>query len=248
MTPILDPARQAMVERVMEEFWVIFNQRGPSDGLNQESRSSTIINQTQHATNSRTLQRKRKRQGKEDDYEDSDSGSDERHQPPDKSTPLANGLNTSRSRFACPFRKRDPHRYSIYSHRACALSHWPSIARVKYSTLPSPYHDLLTIQREHLYRSHEIALHCERCWRIFDKAEDLKSHRTVDATQICQVEPGNPPDGITPEIERKLRSRQKKHPGQTGDDRWRDIYRLLFPNEDVPSPCKVFSTPKVDWS
>jgi hypothetical protein len=36
--------------------------------------------------------------------------------------------------FACLFRKHDPGRYSICSHRACTLSHWASIARVKYCT------------------------------------------------------------------------------------------------------------------
>ena len=57
--------------------------------------------------------------------------------------------------------------------------------------------------------------------------------------------PGQPPDGITPENEKQLKSRKKTHPNQSDGDRWKDIYKLLFPNEEVPSPCKrrlCFST------
>jgi hypothetical protein len=49
---------------------------------------------------------------------------------------------------------------------------------------------------------------------------------------------GDPPEGITPENEKRLKSKKKSHPNQTDEDRWRDIYRLLFPSEDVPSPCE----------
>jgi hypothetical protein len=85
-----------------------------------------------------------------------------------------------------------------------------------------------------------MRLHCERCWQTFDREEDLTAHRIVDATKICQVKPGHPPGGLTAEIERKLRSRKKAHRNQSDEDRWGDMYRLLFPNEDVPSPCKLF--------
>ncbi|KAE9379384.1 hypothetical protein N431DRAFT_553617 [Stipitochalara longipes BDJ] len=84
--------------------------------------------------------------------------------------------------------------------------------------------------------SHQIILHCERCWQTFDNQENLTAHRTVDATEICQVKSGYPPDGLTPDMERKLRSRKKAHRNQTEEDRWREIYRIIFPDEDVPSP------------
>src|ERR1700712_5790068 len=98
---------------------------------------------------------------------------------------------------------------------------------------------MLITCREHLYRKHQIPLHCERCWQIFDNQQSLKAHITVDAIEICHVQPGHPPDGLTPEIERKFRSRKKAHRDQTDDDRWRDMYRLLFPDENVPSPCQA---------
>ena len=33
--------------------------------------------------------------------------------------------------LACPFRKHDPRKYTIYSSQVCALSHWGTIARLK---------------------------------------------------------------------------------------------------------------------
>jgi CheY-like chemotaxis protein len=136
MTPILDPARRAMVDRIMAQFWAIFKQQWPSN-VRQHTRTSYQESETagstplkQRTAQSRSFQRKRQRK---DEGEDSDRGDDRIRQPPSQSTPPANGP-TERPKFACMFRKHDPCRYSIYSHRSCALSHWPSIARVKYRT------------------------------------------------------------------------------------------------------------------
>lgn len=92
--------------------------------------------------------------------------------------------------------------------------------------------------REHLYRCHQISPHCKRCWRTFKTQQQLDSHITVAATDICDVQSGNPPTGITPAVERQLRSRKKSHPNQTDEERWKDIYKILFPNVEIPSPCK----------
>lgn len=45
-------------------------------------------------------------------------------------------------------------------------------------------------------------------------------------------------DGITTEILEKLRSKKKTLKDQTEADRWKDIYKLLFQNEMIPSPCE----------
>jgi CheY-like chemotaxis protein len=136
MTPILNPARRAMVDRVMAQFSAIFEQQWPSNvrqhiGTSyQESETVGSTPPKQRTAQSRSFQRKRQRK---DEEEDSDRGDDRIRQPPSQSTAPANGP-TERPKFACMFRKHDPCRYSIYSHRSCALSHWPSIARVKYCT------------------------------------------------------------------------------------------------------------------
>jgi hypothetical protein len=136
MTPILDPARQAMVDRVMTEFWVIFNQQWPlafrqhaGDSI-QESASSGDSIANQNGARPRILPRKRQRKYEEEDDERDDDGN---QQPSSQlMSPAIEPAN--RPKLACPFRKHDPCRYNIYSHRACAQSHWGSMARVKYCT------------------------------------------------------------------------------------------------------------------
>ena len=98
---------------------------------------------------------------------------------------------------------------------------------------------LLIMGREHLYRGHRMAVHCKRCWKIFKNQEQLDSHLTVATSDICDLQPGHPPEGITPEHERRLRSRKKTSPDQSEAERWKDIYKLLFPNEEIPSPCEL---------
>lgn len=47
-------------------------------------------------------------------------------------------------------------------------------------------------------------------------------------------------EGITTEIEKKLRSRKKTSRNQTDSDRWMEIYKTLFPTSISPDPCKSF--------
>jgi hypothetical protein len=47
-------------------------------------------------------------------------------------------------------------------------------------------------------------------------------------------------DGITNETVEKLRSKKKAHRDQSEEDRWREIYQILFPGEILPSPCKSY--------
>lgn len=46
-------------------------------------------------------------------------------------------------------------------------------------------------------------------------------------------------DGITNEMVEKLRSKKKVHRDQSEEDRWKEVYQILFPGEMVPSPCKL---------
>jgi hypothetical protein len=57
----------------------------------------------------------------------------------------------------------------------------------------------------------------------------------------CQLKNAEPPDGITPEVYERLHSKKKVQKDQTEADRWKDIYKLLFPNDVIPSPCKFYS-------
>jgi hypothetical protein len=73
---------------------------------------------------------------------------------------------------------------------------------------------------------------------LFDSEDLLKSHSREEENR-CKVQPTELLDGITPETERLLRSRKKEYKGQTEPELWKKMYRVLFPNEIVPSPCKL---------
>lgn len=82
-------------------------------------------------------------------------------------------------------------------------------------------------------------IQCVRCWLFFKDQDQLNIH--ISAAKICERRNGQLTEGITPSTEKRIRSRKKPSVEQTDGDRWRYIYRMLFPtvpDEDVPSPCK----------
>jgi len=127
-------------------------------------------------------------------------------------------LDSLRVRFACPYRKRDPQTYAILGkHTRCAIAQLKSVSRVK----------------EHLFRCHLAPIHCPRCWCEFEAERDLENH--LQAEDICHKRnSGDPPRGITAEQARVLRSRKKSPVAQSEEQRWMEIYQLLFPNEPCP--------------
>jgi hypothetical protein len=94
--------------------------------------------------------------------------------------------------------------------------------------------------RGHLYRKHQQPIRCPRCCSAFlsIKARDL--HITDDGP--CERRDIGDFDTLTftPQQEQQLRSRENLK-GKPQDVRWRDIYRILFPDvddDDIPNPCK----------
>jgi hypothetical protein len=218
---VLDPAREGLVDLVMNEFWAIFNQEWDSgfsqrDGGSRKSDDDSTNSASSVTENSSTGHAQRKRQRIESESPDGDEDRDIKS----RQQPKARRDCDDNVKFACPFRKHDYSTYNIYTHRVCALSHWQTIARVK----------------EHIYRCHQTPAHCKRCWATFKSQQQLDAHITVASEDICEVRQGPAPEGITPAIERQLRSRKKAHRNQSDEDRWRDIYKILFPNSEVPSP------------
>jgi hypothetical protein len=138
---------QKLVDRVMEEFWVIFGavmftdpesageieplvngDQASTDGNNTTVTTTGFSSSSSSFTSDKqapTGQHKRQREEQEED-----NPNNQRKQQPSKQFPLpAARLKTIR--FACPFRKHDPRMYTMYSHRNCALSGWKTIARIK---------------------------------------------------------------------------------------------------------------------
>jgi hypothetical protein len=130
---ILDPMRMALVDQIMEEFWVIFNQGWSSNFTRHAGNSSgtsrlSNAEDTNHDTDVRQPSR-RKRQREDEDLGDQNGNRNSR--PLGKRS--SGGKDSEESiKFACLFRKHNPHKYNIYLYRTCALSHWDTIARLKY--------------------------------------------------------------------------------------------------------------------
>jgi len=150
------------------------------------------------------------------DDDDEEEEEDEGYRPPSS---LARPNSSGTKRFACPFRKHDPQTYNIRDHEVCAIRSWTTISRLK----------------EHLYRRH-YTIHCQRCKQTFDDSKELADHER--AVIKCEVNDLAHPGDITTDQEKKLKSRKHTSRKQSDEDKWRDIYQLLFPNEEVPSPCK----------
>jgi hypothetical protein len=89
--------------------------------------------------------------------------------------------------------------------------------------------------RSHLYRHHRI-FPCQRCKELFEDQDQVSEH--LKEANACELSYTLQADGVTSEIVERLRSRKRTHKDQTVVEKWQDIYKLLFPNEIVPSPCK----------
>jgi hypothetical protein len=93
----------------------------------------------------------------------------------------------------------------------------------------------LTECREHLYRRHLAPPYCKRCKKGFDDEETLQAH--LFARIPCSFEEGKPPDGISGAMKKALKNRKNTNPKQSQSERWKEIYRMLFPGSQVPEPC-----------
>jgi hypothetical protein len=108
--PILDLMRQALVERIMDEFWIVFNQDWAA-GITQHSGGSpTSVDSKDRVTSAEkesfsSSQQKRQRSDKEDSQDESGNKKPRRQGGHD---PRPSGRLTDLARFACPFRKHDP--------------------------------------------------------------------------------------------------------------------------------------------
>lgn len=102
---------------------------------------------------------------------------------------------------------------------------------------PSKNFKLLLIYfRGHLYRYHRI-FQCPRCKTLHQTSDELEQH--VLAVKGCELNHDQPAEGITGNIEKQLKSRKKTHRAQSESERWQEMYMILFPLEEAPSPCKL---------
>lgn len=131
ISSILNPIKQDLVDRVMDEFWILFDHQEWDSNIttcnNNSQSSSTPTSFTTPSSPAPSKQAERKRQRFDDDERPEDNEDRRSRQP--RRSPASNGGDVTR--FACPFRKHNSRQYNIYNNRVCALNHWRSIARVK---------------------------------------------------------------------------------------------------------------------
>ncbi|KAK4158993.1 hypothetical protein QBC43DRAFT_223071 [Cladorrhinum sp. PSN259] len=129
-------------------------------------------------------------------------------------------LGGGKQKFACPYFKRNPRKYRNWT--SCPGPGWEEVHRVK----------------THLYRRHALPLQCPRCWDVFKTDNVLQGHLQMDPP--CIVKSNSVPhEGFTKDQEKRLRSRKKAHADMTDEDKWNEIYQILFPDDDpesIPGP------------
>ncbi|KAK0620496.1 hypothetical protein B0T14DRAFT_481438 [Immersiella caudata] len=129
-------------------------------------------------------------------------------------------LAEERPKFACPYYKRNPRKYGKWT--SCPGPGWDEVHRVK----------------SHLYKRHALPPQCPRCWEPF-RSEDAVREHLQQETACVKQENQMTLTGFTKEQERMLRSRKRVRPGTGEADKWREMYRILFPDDDIekmPNP------------
>ncbi|KAF2421194.1 hypothetical protein EJ08DRAFT_653518 [Tothia fuscella] len=117
-------------------------------------------------------------------------------------------------RFACPFFQYCPAKHQ--GHRSCEGPGFETVHRAK----------------EHVYRCHMFPLTCKRCTKAFKSHDALEQHYTDQIP--CQANTASREE-CSELQQRQLKSR-KRPPGQTEEQRWREMYRILFPKDQrIPS-------------
>src|SRR6478609_5629751 len=111
--------------------------------------------------------------------------------------------------------------------------HEPPLNALKHSSAYS-------VSREHLYRRHkQPKFRCGRCWQPFkDQAGHLDHQRMPEPCCLREMEHVEGFDAVQ---EGRLRSRKKAKgvAEQSEAEKWRDVYKILFPHvedDDIPSP------------
>ncbi|KAE9971747.1 hypothetical protein BLS_004325 [Venturia inaequalis] len=191
---------------------------GTQSGYQRRTGAATPSNHTNRGASNKRPSRDRE-PGSPDDREDGDN--DKRR----KTTHVPPHPSMLRLRFACPFFKHNADNHQRW--RSCRGPGWEEVRRVK----------------EHVYRRHTLFT-CPRCQLSFEDSETLNEHaQAAESCTIANHPPEQPIEGCNKEQERKLRCR-KRQPGETDEDRWAEMYRILFGDDvEVPGPYYDFDLP-----
>lgn len=223
--------KRILLGRLMDYFFVSLANNHKTCGGNETSSQTTLssaklVVPVGGANSTSTVRRGTSGKGKRSAIPDDEGSDDEESGGP--MTKKAKTDETEVKRLACPFFKRNPHKYK--DQGKCVGPGWTTVHRLK----------------EHIFRRHRLPIHCLRCHDVFLNEEGLEKH--YQSQTPCQLRAGvKSLEGITASQERQLRSRKRSD--KTEEDKWRDVYRVCFPlreDEDptpVPSPYFELPTP-----
>lgn len=135
--PVLSTRAREQPEITMEEFWDLFNkyknelcrQRVTGDWQAPASTTTGYL-RVNDATGSSVTPNFTQTRGNSRSRPTDDEGEDRSPKRGKIELELRSDRIES-PRYSCPFRKHDRQRYNIHTHRTCALSWFPTIARVK---------------------------------------------------------------------------------------------------------------------
>jgi hypothetical protein len=137
LEPVLVSRKSKLIDRLMAEFWIIFDQLQNTDIITHNGNSpSTEANAAMScvptaAGNFSTFSLPGSKR-RLDDEKDSDSDDDiQRRSGPTKNGPDRFDVSSNRGNFACPYRKHNSRKYNVIEWRTCALTSHNTIARVK---------------------------------------------------------------------------------------------------------------------
>ncbi|KAH0545448.1 hypothetical protein FGG08_000449 [Glutinoglossum americanum] len=218
---ILHLKTRALVDRVMAEFHTLFEaswaarmtSRAGSENCSPPN-SAPAVGRTSESSSSPSGGGKRGMADREADNDENEGDCPKRQRP----NPPLRDTGTDALKLACPFHKRNPQKYGIdhltgsATYRACSGPGWDTVARMK---------------------RHRAPIQCTRCCSTFNHQSELDGH--VRDINRCDLRPQEPVEGITAEIEKRLRSRKKSSPDQDEESKWKAIYGIIFPGEPIPT-------------
>jgi hypothetical protein len=145
---VVNTVLQDVVANVMQEFNTRWSQEmqqepGPTNSRGSETnegRKPANLKEGKpssisHSPSSHTTSTSKRKRSLCDGPSDDDRADDEQPQPPPKVMEM--GKSSLGIKLACPFRKNNPAKYSLATHRVCAASGWGSIHRLK--SVPVPF-------------------------------------------------------------------------------------------------------------
>ncbi|KAG9230519.1 hypothetical protein BJ875DRAFT_153257 [Amylocarpus encephaloides] len=212
-----------LVNKLMKEFWAMFNKQWSANiklrGEGSVLRTQSISNQKSDSIDNGHGNCRQQGQKHSRTDEDRNSPNDERRNAKQAKPSSAINKDLLKGPFACPYRKHDSRKYNHSDPlwRTCALNGFSTIPQLK----------------AHLNRNHR-SFQCQRCKNPF--ADDEGGHFHCVAVESSILNNSESETNVSRAAEQELCGLKKAYQKQSGADRWKEMYQIMFPEEEIPEP------------